>query len=238
VQAEAPAAAQVDPDPIKFLVIGDSNSETEQWQAHFSALLTAAGIDHEIATAAVGGYRCSTWLSPPWPLLNARQTAALHQPDVVVISCGTNDAANGVTGSQMDAIYYNLMTEILIGHPPARILATWITYSVSPAWLAPAEAIVNDAIFRQTVNSVHGTRIIGTADLQQIPPGYIDGGGVHYTEAGFEAKARIVYNRLRLDAAYPWADVALPLCGMTGHRPDGSYPTYLPCTDLAQNPAS
>lgn len=229
----APAQASLDPMPLRILAVGDSISELHpaqpelDWQTYLSDLLDTAGVVHTIDTAAVGGYRCLTWL----PTIRAIVDAA--DPDIVIVSCGTNDAANGVTGSAMDAIYASLITEILIGHPPARILASWVQYSAGPGWLQNGEAVVNDSIFRQTFGSIHGTRIIGTADLQQIPVHYLDSGGIHPTAAGYEAMARIFYNRLRADAAYPWPDVSLPLCGMTGHRPGYGPPPFLPCNTLA-----
>ena len=248
VPALATLSAVADPPPLKILALGDSISELHpsqpelDWQTYLSALLTAAGVDHVIITEATGGKRCGDFLSTSPS--EVRTLADLHDPDITIIACGTNDAANGITGPGMDLTYWFMIDEAIGGHPETRVLGTWIQYSASrpanAAAIRAGEAVVNDAIYRQTIASypytakyVHGSRIIGTADMQQIPEHYLDSGGIHPTAAGYEAMARIYYNRLRLDPAYPWPDIAAPLCGMTGSRPGYGPSSYSPCTVLA-----
>lgn len=234
-------------DPIRILVLGDSISELDDdhngsnepeldWQTHLSDLLTEAGVPHQIVTYAVGGRSCAQWLAQTGSN-SVQSIVAAQDPNVTFLFCGTNDAGNT---SGIDSTIGTLFTRILQGHPSGRILANWVQYSASrpanAAALRNGEAAVNDAFYRQIyVSNPHGSKIIGAADFQRIPEMYLDSGGIHPTEAGYEVMARIIYDRLRVDAAYSsWPDVAPDTCGLTGHRPGGSPESgYLPCTGLA-----
>lgn len=222
-------AAAADPAEFVILTVGDSislsQSNPDSYRTELGRLLGLAGVNYRFVVAANGGWTCADWV----PL--AQQLAATNHPNLVIIECGTNDSVSPV-GANIDSNYFNLMTNFLIGWPTTKILPSWIQYSAQRTGLPGGEANINDAIYRQTINSVHGTRLIfPPADFQQIPEEYLDGGGIHPTAAGWTAMGRIAYNAMR--STYGLADVAPPMCGMTGHRPGGNVPAYIPCTTLA-----
>lgn len=220
--------------PMQILSVGDSISEgpaDASYRHKLGELLDAAGVSYNFTVAAHGGWRCSDWI----PSIGA--ITAQTQPDLVIVSCGTNDAANSVTGSSMENTYRQLLAAIINAWPTTRVLTSWIQYSARrppvPSYLPGAEAVVNDAIYRATINSIYGNRLLWPpADFQQIPEIYFDAGGIHPTAGGYEAMAVIIYNKLQSDPAYPWPSLTTVLCGMNGGRPGYINTQYLPCTGL------
>lgn len=244
--AAAPVQASA-PNPAKIAAFGDSLSETGVWEADLTNYMAQAGVTAQFSINAHGGWRCSDWLTidSGQTVSRLRLVVAAFQPDITIIECGTNDAANNACCSAMTSVYSALITEALTGYSPTRVLTSWIQYSATHSPVNPslpqAEANVNDAIYTSVIGSVHGTRIVGPgsplpADLQGIPEQYLDSGGIHPTSAGYEAMARIFFLALKADPTYStWFNSFVPptLCGMTGHRPGIAIQPYTVCNTLA-----
>jgi lysophospholipase L1-like esterase len=248
VECPAPAAA-----PKVILTIGDSITEgatmqgsvSPSYRAELGRLLDAACIPHTMVSAALGGTTCGYWSSRIAGLM------ATHHPDVVLINCGTNnrlDNASADTIAAFEATYRGLFDVVMDSDPNVLAWPAWVQYSAgrpstgcttppgpSPSWLPASEAKVNDAIYRSIrVHAEAGDRIPGWIDYQAIPEGYLDQCGVHPTAGGYDVMGRIAYNAI---APYlvtvPTAE--LP-CGLTGRRPGGQVPDWVPCQQMNLNP--
>jgi lysophospholipase L1-like esterase len=147
--------------------------------------------------------------------------------ELVIIDCGTNDAFVPT----IDGPYNSLLDALLAQAPQAVILPGWIQYTsyrFGGTGFQNAESLVNDSIYRVTMNSAKGPRVIWPpVDYQQIPEWYLSEDGIHPSPAGYDVKAILIYNRIRAKFGLP--DVAQPLCGMVG---DWRIPhvAYSPCS--------
>jgi len=248
--AECPSPA---PAPKVILTVGDSITEgatmagsvSPSYRAELGRLLDAACLPHTFVTAAVGGTTCGYWSSRMAGLM------AQHQPDVVLINCGTNDRMDNKTSAQISAwegVYRGLFDTALDADPDVIAFPAWVQYSAgrpsegcttppgpSPSWLPASQAKVNDAIYRSMrVIDEFGHRVPGWIDYQPIPEAYLDQCGVHPTAGGYDVMGRIAYNTIAPHlVTVPAAD--LP-CGLTGRRPGGAVPNWIPCERVNLNP--
>jgi hypothetical protein len=214
------------------MTMGDSitlaaESGGESYRAELGRLLDQAGVAHRFVIAAHGGWGCRDWV----PL--AQNLVATERPDVVLLNCGTNDGGL----PDFEGQYYWLINNLLSGNGwGTRVMPSWVMYSAVPpgaAWLRDSEPRANDAIYRVIVPSVWKAqgRVVNFANTGAIPEAYLDSGGVHPTTAGYTAMGRLWFEALR--PVYGLPDIAPKTCGLTGRRPGGLTPAYLPCTVLA-----
>lgn len=237
--AVAPAPAKAGTGPVRIMAVGDSITEALNvggggYRTKLGQLLTAAGVPHEFYTVARGGYRCGD-LTPL--VATALQT---YHPDLVLLNCGTNNAANGPGNWAFRVEYLTMWNTILNAYVDTRIVPSWIQYSAYTghndvvSWLPGNEATINDVIYSVSQWRPVGTRTFWpAADFQQIPAGYLDAGGIHPTQAGYDIMAYRWYVALRADPIFQaqWNLPEIPTpCGLVGHRPDiNTTPGYRPC---------
>jgi len=247
--------ARVDCPPAPervILTVGDSITEgatmagsvSASYRAELGRLLSEACIPHRFVVAAVGGTTCGYWSSRMAGLM------AEHQPDVVLIQCGTNNRLDNATSAQVsafEATYRSLFDTVMDSDPDVLAWPAWVQYSAgratpdcttppgpSPAWLPASEARVNDAIYRSIrVHAEFGKRIPTWIDYQAIPEGYLDVCGVHPTLGGYDVMGRIAFNTIAPHLVAP-PQAALP-CGLTGRRPGGVVPNWVPCQQMGLN---
>lgn len=242
------------PAPTKtILTVGDSITEGAtmagsagpSYRAELGRLLDAACIPHTFAVAAVGGTTCGYWTTRMAVLMTT------HHPDVVLVNCGTNDRMDTKTAAQTTAwegVYRGLFDTVLDMDPDVIAYPSWVQYSAgrpstgcttppgpSPSWLPASEAKLNDAIYRaMVVIDEWGARVPTWIDYQAIPEGYLDQCGVHPTPGGYDVMGRLAFNTIAPMLVAPPA-VPLP-CGLTGRRPGGPVPNWVPCQQMALNP--
>jgi GDSL-like Lipase/Acylhydrolase family len=223
--------------PLRILVMGDSitspcGGPSGGYCKELGRLLTQAGVRHEFRVAAVGGVTCRYWADRIVSVLQQ------HQPDLLLLSCGTNDDTSAKAGRDDLGWSWRTIVEKTRTWRPApdhvKIGVSFIQYSnitLVPPWLVPSEARANDVIFRNRQYYEPASWFAGTADFQQVPgdTAYLDAGGVHPTDKGNRAYARIWYDALRVRMGWPMAKEPR-LCGMTGHRPGYNPPPYTPCS--------
>ena len=219
-------------------------SVSDSYRAELGRLLSEACIPHRFVVAAAGGTTCGYWSSRMASLVTT------HQPDLIVLACGTNDRMDNKTSAQISAwegVYRGLLDTALDLDPDVIVWPTWVQYSAgratpecttppgpSPAWLPASEAKVNDAIYRSVrVIDEFGKRVPGWIDLQAIPEGYLDVCGVHPTPGGYDVMGRVIFNAIAGSLVTPPA-APLP-CGLTGRRPGGAVPNWIPCERMGLN---
>ncbi|MGC4769194.1 SGNH/GDSL hydrolase family protein [Micromonospora sp. DT44] len=251
------AAAATCPSPAPaaktILTVGDSITEgatmqgsvSPSYRAELGRLLDAACIPHTFAVGALGGTTCGYWSSRMASLVTT------HRPDVIVLACGTNNNLSAASAEQVatfEATYRGLLDTALDLDPDVIVWPTWVQYSAGrptpacaaggglpgPAWLPASEAKVNDAIYRAVrVVDEFGRRVPGWIDLQSIPEGYLDECGVHPTPGGYDVMGRLIFNTIAASLVTP-PQAPLP-CGLTGRRPGGQVPNWIPCQQMAVN---
>lgn len=241
--------------PLRILDIGTSLTRgdnlttptgSDGYRTELSRLLDAACVPHEITIDAGSGKTCAHWTSRMAALVTT------HQPDLILISCGTNDNLTGLSAAQVAAwegMYRGLYDTALdldpdvIMYPafiqyPARLTATakqrCTDMGGSPAldWMETNAELVNNAMLRaiKPLDEWHG-RVPEFIDYQQIPHGYLDQCGVH--PSAWDVMGRIAY--IRLAEKYGWPAVDTP-CGLTGRKRTYSLNAWTPCTQMAINP--
>lgn len=230
-------SASLLPASLTILFVGDSTSvggPDEGYREELGRLLDEAGVSHTFFVEAHGGWACASWINWMQYLTNS------YKPDVTVINCGTNDAANGWSSATYDANYNSLINLAKAGHPSTKVLPVWIQYSANrQPWsgmnLLAGEKMVNDAIYRQTIN--RAGVIFPPADFQGIPEIYLlgpidssDPGGLHKTPAGQKIEGRQLYKALINTFGLPVNPTA-DTCGLMGGY--GYIPSYTPCNVLA-----
>lgn len=225
----APAPGRAEPVPVRILAVGDSITAAGRWQAELDRLLTAAAVPHVIETEALSGSRCNRW-----PGLMPGILAA-HQPDLVVLACGTNDDPNELCyGEPCTGWAWRSIVEQVHTYRPggALVLPALIQYSdplIAPDWLLSFEPRTNDAVYAQW-SRYPSSWFAGLVDLQRVPATAddLDAGGVHPTERGYRAYGRLVYDAAAAAMGWP-AATDPPLCGLYGHRRGYPRPSYTPC---------
>lgn len=139
------------PRPMKIMTgfdsitAGANGLPTDSYRDELSVLLHEAGKAHTFHVTALPGSRCTYWVEQMPALL------ALHNPDVVLINCGTNDPAFTVADRELLGQSYRQIVEAIHTHNPhARILMSLLQISRvdpgGPAWLPDNEIRVNEVI--------------------------------------------------------------------------------------------
>jgi lysophospholipase L1-like esterase len=202
-------------NPLRILLVGDSitvgYSTGSGWRTTLQGLFESVGQPVQMEMVAVGGYGTSD-LAPGFPY----GLAAL-KPDLVLINLGTNDGWD-IPGFEAR---YDKMLSAVIDMTSAKVGLAFIQYSASPP-LAALEAAVNDAMYRRMyahgfLNTIPPVWFAGLANFQDIPPSYLDSGGIHPTAAGYEIYAHKLYDAYRVSLGLPPIPYAYP--ALTGHRP-------------------
>lgn len=235
-----PPARTADPAPVKILTIGDSithngtvpavTSFGPAYRTELSRLLGLANVAHVYEVSAWPGQSCA-YIANELPAQMAAYT-----PDLVILSCGTNDAP-GTTESAYRSILATL------GTTPAVI--SWIGYidpRIAPQapWLLPNQRAANDAIYRARFFTPAATPPV--ADFQVIPGDAehlvpyngTTPDGIHPTARGYKAMAHIVYAKAA--PLMGWPSLAAlgepPVCGLRGNW--HQYPEPLPSRDYQE----
>lgn len=227
--------------PLRIMTMGDSITcgdmtgcgQSASYRGELGRLLTEAGVAYEWQIHAAPGQPCDYWVPRATALVQQ------HQPDLVLLSCGTNNfPSNGTQSMAFQAVYQQLLINLLAGSSTVRVLNSLIQYSAigggyhpAKGWsgLAVTEPIVNDAIWR-AVQGYFSYRVWGYANFSQIPEGYLSSDGVHPTRSGDALMGRIWYNVIRANGLVSLpADVPLP-CGLSGRRATETSPQYTPIT--------
>jgi lysophospholipase L1-like esterase len=210
-----PPVRAVEPTPLRILAVGDSitapcaSSPPGGWCATLSALLTQAGVPHQIRTLAQSGASCA--------YVSDRIVAELaaHPADLVLLNCGTGNAM--VTTAEQAAFDAQWRGIFQASHDAgALVLPAFIMYSIDAIqqaqgrpWMLTRERAVNKAICSM-VKSYPDTWRAGVLDLQVIPSTveYIEGGtdGIHPNARGHQVYGALAYRALR--GRYAWPDIA------------------------------
>lgn len=249
------AATCPSPTPTErvILTVGDSitagvtfsGAEGPSYRAELGRLLTEACVPHRFVVAAVSGTPCTYWPSRMAGLL------ATHQPDAVLLACGTNDRLDDKTQAQViawEAQYRALISGILAADPDVLVWPAWVQYSAGhpstgcpasadpyPWWMPESEAVVNDAIFRAVTGlAAYRGRVPAVIDYQPIPVSYLDECGIHPTPGGYDVMGRLAYNTVAPRLATP--PVAAVPCGLIGRRPGHPVGAWTPCQRMNLNP--
>lgn len=234
--AASPATSQTAATaPVKILTIGDSithggSTQTgygPAYRAELSRLLNLAGIAHTYEISAWPGANC------PYIATEMAGQLSAYQPQLVILSCGTNDWPG-----QTEAPYRQMLSQLTATGTPA--VATWVQYSdprTAPqgAWIVPNEKAANDAIYRAKYAAPAFTGI-PIADLQAIPGNleHLDQLGIHPSVRGYKAMAHIIYTAAAPLMGWPsLAQLGEPvLCGLSGNWRD--YPEPRPGYDYTE----
>jgi lysophospholipase L1-like esterase len=232
VASSAPSHAAVEQVPVRILTLGDSITHDGAWQNETERLLTSAGVANIIVNVAVSGTRCGYWPERIGALL------ATHQPDLVVLACGTNDdpAERTSWGESMTAWSTRYVIEAVHAYRPAnpaRTLPVLVQYSdplIAPAWLLANEGVTNDTLYVNQMLYASAPQLAGIANLQTIPAtaDYVSSDGIHPVARGYKAIGRTVYDAARASMGWPVSGESA-LCGQYGHRAGYPRPTYTPC---------
>lgn len=246
----AQAGCDAAPERV-ILTVGDSITEgatmtssvSASYRAELGRLLDEACVPHQWVVAGVGGTPCGYW-SP-----RIADLMATYRPNIVLIACGTNDRLLGKSAAEVTAwegMYRALFDAVLDADPNVLAFPAFVQYSASrtatgcttppgfgPPWLPNSEAVINDALFRSMrVIDEWGQRVPEFIDYQPIPEGYLDQCGVHPTPGGYDVMGRLAFARIAPQLGVP----AAPLpCGLTGTRPGGGLPDWIPCERMAVN---
>lgn len=195
--AALPPGESAPPPPLKVVTYGDSitngygSSDGLGYRRELSALLNLAGVEHTIHNESKNGGTTADLLV--W----ARTVTAEHQPDIVVLAIGTNDAVQSAESLRaFEGRYAQLLVEILHGWSPTHIIACFIQPS-AVEWFIPRQKAVNDAIFRQATPGVgpHGNRILGPVDFQALAS-YVLVDGVHPGDRGYDIMGFLIYQTI------------------------------------------
>lgn len=198
--------------PLRILAVGDSitqpctNSPPAGWCATLSALLTQAGVPHEIRALAKSGESCL------WVADRIVADLAAHTADLVMLNCGTGNAMT--TAGERAAFEVQWRSIFEAAHnASALVLPTFLLYSIDAIqqaqgrpWMLAREREVNAAICSIVKSYPDGWRA-GVLDLQVIPSTveYIEGGtdGIHPNARGNEVYGTLAYRSLRGHYGWP-----------------------------------
>lgn len=235
------APPPIDPDPVPYapqlhqqalpavvvLTLGDSNSTNGLaggWQEEFCRQLqVSAGRTCDLRNPSVAGTGCGYW--PP----RVAGLMATHNPDLVIIACGTNDDTR--TPAQVDAFGYNwrLTVEAVWRHRSPPVLSVPVLLQYADPYTAPQIVLdslgpTNDAIYTNLQYYIAHGWFAGIVDWQPIPTSadYLvstpaDPAGLHRTARGQRYAGRLAYDRIAPGMGWP-TSVEPPLCGLVGHR--------------------
>lgn len=190
----------------KVMVDGDSLGQGNDGFANISggivptldAALTAAGVPHTIVNVSVGGTTYANRAA------NIRNYLAIHQPDLVIVIAGHNDAANGnganVSASVAQSV--RLYTDAVLQwrNDPNRIKLVFgtipLTTDASRPWLNPAINTANYGMWKSWYDWAYAQWVPDLYDMTGLPPQFLGPDHVHPTLDGYEWMAWRVYEAL------------------------------------------
>jgi lysophospholipase L1-like esterase len=218
----APPLVQPADPTLRIAVVGDSIScggqaGTDGWCPELSRLLNAVGVDHELLPLAVGGTRCDYWADHVGDVLME------HEPDLVILGCGTNDGAAQLPAAEVQAAVESVADQV--DAAGAQLLTGIPSYSsgqpTGRLWLPAAQ--------HEAYAGIRATGLTPMFDDTAMPPltRFQVGDGVHPTAEGYKVLA---HNRYRALAAFlPGLPAIPPDCMQIGHAPGDPRPRGIPC---------
>lgn len=222
---------------LRILSVGDSitgpGSGHDSYRTELGRLLAAAGVTPTWVVAAVSGSRCTHWPSQIGGLL------AQHDPDLVILACGTNDWAGSQADRDATGTAIRQVSEAIRLHrgetTPVRQIGAYVQLSdpygipSSLSWLPGNEEGVNRVLASTYALYLPYWTSLAVADLVPIPGNpvtLVD--GIHPTAHGYRLMARRFY-----DAGAGrgwWAATSEPApCELYGHNLFTPVPAYMPC---------
>lgn len=219
------------------VTLGDSRSVSGRWQQKLcQEMATNAGITCDLRNLAVGGTNCDYWVPRIGNILTT------HNPDMLILACGTNNNANTATGrEQLGAAWRTIVetTYVFRSNPRVIIVPVLIQYSdpiAAPSslqWVITSEPLVNDTIYVNSLYySPYGWFPAGFIDWQIIPnsPPYLSD-PLHASPLGEDYYGKLAYMQMAPDIG--WPSPAAPItCDLYGGRyPYGRFtgPGSTPC---------
>jgi len=233
------SSARADPPALRILTLGDSITSPGQWQAELCRLMAQdAGVTCDLRNEAVSGTGCGYWPSRIAGLL------AQHQPDMVILACGTNDWALSPQARADLGTAFRLTVEAIYtfqSSPRIRIVPALIQYSdhlIAPQWVVDSEPLVNSELYTNMQYYAPAGWFTAILDWQYIAstPTYLvaqENGvpaGLHPTPRGNRYMGRLAYDRIAAGMGWP-ATSEPPLCDLYGTRRPYPRPAYIPCLD-------
>jgi hypothetical protein len=163
--------------PKKILTCCDSITVPSSYHRHLAVKFQAVEIIPDYTNVAIGGTGCDYWV-PRMPALLAE-----HDPEVVLLNCGTND---GVFNADHAAAFHGYYTTLIsdIRASGAKVIASRLQLSdrwnpATPSWLYDNEVRVN-AIIEEVTADLYEQNIIGVANMTAIDGNAINNpDGVH-----------------------------------------------------------
>lgn len=224
------------PTTVTVLTLGDSITTPGLWQESFCNQLEAATTNVcDVRNVAVSGTRCDYWPSRIGALL------AQHQPDLVIMACGTNDDTTTAAGRENLGTAFRLVVEAVhtFRTPAIPFAPVLIQYSdplLAPPWVVASQPYTNDTLYTNLMYYQPAGWFPGIVDWQVIPATaeYLIGDpypqqqGLHPTERGHRYAGRLAYDRIAPGMGWP-ASADPPLCGLHGHRRGYPRPAYTEC---------
>lgn len=230
-------AAAATLSPLDVLVLGDSRSAgstTDSYRAELDRLLRAGGVEPTWTVEAVSGTRCTYWQPRIAALL------ALHDPDLVILACGTNDDTSTVAARDELGTAIRVITETIRLHrgevTPTRQLGAYVQlsdpYGVAPAqaWVPPSEERANQVLAAQYALYLPHWTSLAVADLSRIPGNTVTlPDGMHPSAYGHELTARLLYDAGAARGWWPTSSEPA-LCGLYGRAVGAPVPAgYIAC---------
>lgn len=219
--------------PLVVMTTGDSTVTLGHWQAEFCRILELE-TDRvcDLRIEAVGGTTCKYWTTPA---ANLAGKLALHQPDMVIHTCGTNDNIYATAWGEAETSWAFRATveSIKTFDSSIAIVPVLLQYADpllpgSPQYLTDWLPVTNDRLYVEMLR--YPTWFPGIVDWQLIPSNatYLDTTGFHATLKGDLYRGRLVYDRIHAGMGWPAASEP-PLCDLYGHRKGYTRPSYTPC---------
>lgn len=215
---------------VRLLALGDSQNLGDAYRPELDRLMSRAGQPRTWVVNAAPGSKCSWWV----PLIDSLIIA--HDPDIILLNCGTNDTPTDATEADYRAILTRAaargvqVVASLIGRPymgsVENVVRPWID-----EWMYGT----NQAIKRALADFP----FVPVADLQSIPatPEWLNPDGIHFGPRAYVAGAQLFY-----EAARPlrgWSSMAVMrvsmVCGLSGAPRGSPWPApggvYRVCTN-------
>jgi hypothetical protein len=217
---------------FRLLVIGDSipyDDGNYRSAAALHQLMLDNGIPNTVEVEAFPGKPC-LYLAE-----RIGEFLAAHNPDAVVVECGTNDLPSTMIYGEVSTGWaIRTIVETTHNYRPAnpiKVVPSMVGYSDHFIWpsLAEREYQIN-GIFWSTYGRYAPGWLTGWADFQNVPTdtALVDDTGVHYRKRGLEMRAAIVYRAMA--PAYGWPQIQEP-CGASGHPPNSQRKAYVDCPE-------
>lgn len=191
--------------PLRIMLAGDSLTQghggTAGPRRELGARLAAAGVDHEfVGSTAVGGWTVQSLAAamPGW--------LATYQPDLVLISIGTNNAAGVPPGmAGFENAYIALVNLVLAWSPTVRVGVAQVLYSNagwSPNLVYVNVGAIHAAWWDAPGHSRPAPTRVTLADFSTIHACQT-WDGVHLRDSGYDQMGRQWYRALAGPMGWP-----------------------------------